>query len=111
MLCSNTHDLLLIGLRDIQHRGQQMERHWMMSVVDHSARRLCRSLKSPLIDLVYCPLLHLTQQAIPLIIEAQETLPKVDIERLSIGTTCIEPAQNGRFDNIQRGSHCRTCSG
>src|SRR5271169_729876 len=101
MLCSNTQDLLLIGLRDIKHRGQEMKRHWMMGIVYSSACRLCCSLKSTLVGLVYRPLLHLTQQAVPLIIETQETLPKVNIKRLIISTTCIEPAQNGRFDDIQ----------
>src|SRR5579864_4162443 len=111
MLGDDAQDLLLIGLRNIQHRGQEMKRYRVMGVVDCSTCRLRCSLKSTLVDLVCSPLLHLTQQTVPLIIEAQETLPKVDIECLIIGTASIEPAQNGWFDDIQRRSHRCTSSG
>src|SRR5690349_24993233 len=75
-----------VALGYVDNRGQQVEGHGLAGVSDLLDGGATGSFKDFAVNLAHSAFFDLAQQRIPLVIEAQEALAKVDIEGLIIGT-------------------------
>src|SRR5260221_14537251 len=52
-------------------------------------------------------LVNLPDQSIPLVVEPQQSLPEIDVERLVVGAAHVDPAQNAWLNDLQSRGHRR----